>query len=234
MNFLVFPDFLPQDFCTSNHIALLDDPSDEGSQDIRIGVLDPEDQDLISEAQEIIGKDIKPIQLNAYEISKALSQIYNIEAESVSGPMLHLNSSLEINFSKDRKPNLILQDILSIALQRGSTDIHIENYNEDVDMRLRIDGTLHQVTTSLSPSNIQRVIACLKMACDLDHLERKKSQDGRFSALYDDDGNSRRVDFRASIVPGNHGQEAVIRVLDPQRFILDIDELGMPTNVLNS
>ena len=91
--------FLPQDFCTSNHIALLDDPSDEGSQDIRIGVLDPEDQDLISEAQEIIGKDIKPIQLNAYEISKALSQIYNIEAESGSGPMLHLNSSLEINFS---------------------------------------------------------------------------------------------------------------------------------------
>ena len=226
--------FLPQDFCTSNHIALLDDPSDEDSQDIRIGVLDPEDQDLISEAQEIIGKDIKPIQLNAYEISKALSQIYNIEAESVSGPILHLDSSLEINFSKDRKPNLILQDILSIALQRGSTDIHIENYNEDVDMRLRIDGTLHQVTTSLSPSNIQRVIACLKMACDLDHLERKKSQDGRFSALYDDDGNSRRVDFRASIVPGNHGQEAVIRVLDPQRFILDIDELGMPTNILNS
>ena len=101
-------------------------------------------------------------------------------------------------------------------------------------LRLRIDGTLHQVTTSLSPSNIQRVIACLKIVCDLDHLERKKSQDGRFSALYDDEGESRRVDFRSSIVPGNHGQEAVIRVLDPQRFILDINGLGMPVNILNS
>lgn len=226
--------FLPEDFCTSNHVALLDDPSSKDPQNIRIGVLDIEDQDLIAKAQEIIGKKIEPVQLNAYEISKALSQIYNIEVDSSAGPNLQLNSSSEIDFSKDRKPNLILQDILSIALQRRATDIHIENYSEDVDMRLRIDGTLHQVTTSLSPSNIQRVIACLKIVCDLDHLERKKSQDGRFSALYDDEGESRRVDFRSSIVPGNHGQEAVIRVLDPQRFILDINGLGMPVNILNS
>ncbi|MDE0570272.1 MAG: GspE/PulE family protein [Verrucomicrobiales bacterium] len=230
----VLSSFLPEDFCTSNHIALLDDPSAKDAQNIRIGVLDREDQDLIAKAQEIIGKKVEPVQLNAYEISKALSQIYNIEADSSAGTNLQLNSSSEIDFSKDRKPNLILQDILSIALQRRATDIHIENYNEDVDMRLRIDGTLHQVTTSLSPSNIQRVIACLKIVCDLDHLERRKSQDGRFSALYDDEGNSRKVDFRVSIVPGNHGQEAVIRVLDPKRFILDINELGMPSSILNS
>ena len=226
--------FLPEDFCTSNQIALLDDPSSKDTQNIRVGVLDIEDQDLIAKAQEIIGEKIKPVQLNDYEISKALSLIYNIEADSNAGPNLQLNSSSEIDFSKDRKPNLILQDILSAALQRRATDIHIENYNEDVDMRLRIDGNLHQVTTSLSPSNIQRVIACLKIVCDLDHLERKKSQDGRFSAQYDDGEHSRKIDFRASIVPGNHGQEAVIRVLDPHRFILDINELGMPANILNS
>ena len=74
--------FLPEDFCTSNHVALLDDPSSKDTQNIRIGVLDIEDQDLIAKAQEIIGKKIEPVQLNAYEISKALSQIYNIEVDS--------------------------------------------------------------------------------------------------------------------------------------------------------
>ena len=226
--------FLPEDFCTSNHIALLDDPSEDNTQSVRVGVLDTKDQGLLDEVQEMIGKTIEPVQLNAYEIYKALSQIYKIKIDSENRTVLLLSSSSDIDFAKDRKPNLILQDILSIALKRRASDIHIENYDEDVDLRFRIDGTLHQVTTSLSPSNIQRVIACLKIICELDHLERKKSQDGRFSAAYDDQGVSRKVDFRASIIPGNHGQEAVIRVLDPQRFILDINELGMPPNILNS
>ena len=226
--------FFPEEFCISNQITLLDDPSSKNTQNIRVGVLDVEDQDLIAKAQEIIGEKISPIQLNDYEISKALSLIYNIEVDLKAGPDLQLSSSSEIDFSKNRSPKLILQDILSISLQRRATDIHLENYNEDVDMRLRIDGVLHQITTSLSPLNIQRVIACLKIFCDLDHLERKKSQDGRFSAQYNDEENSRRVDFRVSIVPGNYGQEAVIRVLDPQRFILDINELGMPVNILKS
>lgn len=226
--------FLPEEFCTSNEIVLLDNPSSKDTKKIRVGVLDIENQELIAKAQEIIGEKIEPVQLNDYEIRKALSLIYNIEVDLNAGPNLQLSSSSEIDFSKDRSPNLILQDILSISLQRRATDIHLENYNEDVDMRLRIDGVLHQVTTSLSPSNIQRVIACLKIVCDLDHLERKKSQDGRFSAQYNDEQNSRRVDFRTSIVPGNYGQEAVIRVLDPQRFILDINELGMPVNILKS
>lgn len=116
---------------------------------IRVGVLDIEDQDLIAKAQEIIGEKIEPVQFNDYEIRKALSLIYNIEVDSNAGPNLQLSSSSEIDFSKDRSPNLILQDILSISLQRRATDIHLENYNEDVDMRLRIDGVLHQITTSL-------------------------------------------------------------------------------------
>ena len=63
--------FLPEDFCTSNHIALLDDPSEDNTQRVRVGVLDTKDQGLLDEVQEMIGKTIEPVQLNAYEIYKA-------------------------------------------------------------------------------------------------------------------------------------------------------------------
>ena len=188
----------------------------------------------MKEVEVLLGKEINPIQLNAYEIENALSLIYQTSIENDLLNKLSLSSSSKIDFSKDRKPNFILQDILSTALQRNATDIHIENYNKDADLRLRIDGALHQITTSLSPSNIDRIIACIKILCDLDHLERKRSQDGRFSANYEEDNKSRKVDFRVSIIPGNYGQEAVIRIMDPQRVILDLNKLGMPENILKS
>ena len=235
--FKVSPNLAPYldiDFCTSNHISLLDDPADKDLEEIRIGTLNTEDKELLKEAEALLGKPINPIQLNAYEIENALSRIYETSIDNDLFNEISLSSSSKIDFSKDRQPNLILQDILSVALQRSATDIHIENYNNDADLRLRVDGALHQVTTSLSPINIDRVIACIKILCDLDHLERKKSQDGRFSANYEDNKNSRKIDFRVSIIPGNYGQETVIRVMDPKRVILDLNKLGMPKNILKS
>ena len=226
--------YLDLDFCTSNHIVLLDDPAIEDLDKIRVGVLNIDDKELLKEAEEKLGKPLNPIQLNAYEIEKAISIIHETKISDDSLDTLSLSSSSIIDFSKDRKPNLILQDILSIALQKKASDIHIESYHKDADLRLRIDSVLHQITTSLSPTNIERVIACIKIICDLDHLERKRSQDGRFSANYEEDGKTRKVDFRVSIIPGSYGQEVVIRVIDPKRVILELDGLGMPPSILKS
>ena len=226
--------YLDLDFCTSKHIVLLDDPAIEDLDKIRVGVLNIDDKELLKEAEEKLGKPLNPIQLNAYEIEKAISIIHETKISDDSLDTLSLSSSSIIDFSKDRKPNLILQDILSIALQKKASDIHIESYHKDADLRLRIDSVLHQITTSLSPTNIERVIACIKIICDLDHLERKRSQDGRFSANYEEDGKTRKVDFRVSIIPGSYGQEVVIRVIDPKRVILELDGLGMPPSILKS
>ena len=185
--------YLDLDFCTSNHIVLLDDPAIEDLNKIRVGVLNTDDKELLKEAKEKLGKPLNPIQLNAYEIEKAISIIHETKIANESLDTLSLSSSSIIDFSKDRKPNLILQDILSIALQKKASDIHIESYHKDADLRLRIDSVLHQITTSLSPTNIERVIACIKIICDLDHLERKRSQDGRFSANYEEDGKKRMI-----------------------------------------
>ena len=230
----VLAPYFDLDFCTSNHLVLLDDPAIENLDKIRVGVLNTDDTELIKEANTKLGKKIDPVQLNAYEIEKAISIIYETKISSDHTETIKLSSSATIDFAKDRKPNLILQDILSTALQKNATDIHIESYSKDADLRLRIDSILHQVTTSLSPSNIERVIACIKIICDLDHLERKKSQDGRFSANYEEDGKTRKVDFRVSIIPGTYGQEAVIRIIDPKRVILDLNGLGMPPNILKA
>ena len=99
------------------------------SQDIK-----SEDKELLKEVEVLLGKEINPIQLNAYEIENALSLIYQTSIENDLLNKLSLSSSSKIDFSKDRKPNFILQDILSTALQKNATDIHIENYNKDATM----------------------------------------------------------------------------------------------------
>ena len=110
-----------------------------------------------------------------------------------------------------------------MAIRRRATDVHLETYHRDVDLRLRIDGVLVQVTTALAPDNIVRVISRLKVLCELDLAERRRAQDGRLGVLFE----GRRIDVRVSILPGLYGQDVALRLLDPERFILDLGRLEM-------
>jgi type IV pilus assembly protein PilB len=113
--------------------------------------------------------------------------------------------------------------LLESAIERGASDIHVEPYSDQLQIRFRIDGLLY-LAFDAAGRFIQRIIARFKIMSQLDIAERRIPQDGRFQVK---DGNNRTIDCRISTCPTLYGEKLVIRILDSNRMLLEIDKLGM-------
>ncbi|MCH7978098.1 MAG: type II/IV secretion system protein [Acidobacteria bacterium] len=98
------------------------------------------------------------------------------------------------------------------ALERRASDIHIETRDNEVMIKYRIDGVLHQAMQPISKEFQSAIISRIKVMSELDIAERRVPQDGRFRVRY----KNRYIDFRVSIMPAIHGEDAVLRVLDKE------------------
>jgi general secretion pathway protein E len=122
----------------------------------------------------------------------------------------------------------LVRSTLRDALKLGASDIHLEMLAGGLAIKFRIDGILSQIKLIQDMAQAEQAIARVKVLAELDVTERRVPQDGRFKAL--DQG--RTVDFRVSIMPSIHGEDAVVRVLDKQslyeaeRQQLSLDSLG--------
>lgn len=112
--------------------------------------------------------------------------------------------------------------VLRHAVEGRASDVHIENTGERVKVRFRVDGTLH--TSLFLPKNVHSsIVARVKILSKLKLDEKRKPQDGRFYAKIE----GRKIDFRVSTLPTFHGEKVVIRILDPERGVKNIDDTGM-------
>jgi general secretion pathway protein E len=122
----------------------------------------------------------------------------------------------------------LVRSTLRDALLIGASDVHLETLPAGLAIKFRIDGILSQVKLIQDPAQAEQAIARVKVLAELDITERRVPQDGRFKALE----RGRAVDFRVSIMPSIHGEDAVVRVLDKQslyettRQSLSLDALG--------
>jgi type II secretory ATPase GspE/PulE/Tfp pilus assembly ATPase PilB-like protein len=113
----------------------------------------------------------------------------------------------------DSSPIIRLVDTtIFTALQRRASDIHIETRDDSVVIKFRIDGVLTQAMPPIGKEHHSTVISRIKVMSELDISERRVPQDGRFRVKY----NGRAIDFRVSIMPSIHGEDAVLRVLDKE------------------
>ena len=97
-------------------------------------------------------------------------------------------------------------------MQRRASDIHIETRDDSVVIKYRIDGVLQQAMQPIAKEHHSTIISRIKVMSELDISERRVPQDGRFRVRY----NGRSIDFRVSIMPSIHGEDAVLRVLDKE------------------
>jgi type IV pilus assembly protein PilB len=114
------------------------------------------------------------------------------------------------------------------ALNRRASDIHIETRDEEVVIKYRIDGALTRAMKPIPKAHHTEIISRIKVMAELDIAEKRIPQDGRFRLKI----KGRRIDFRVSVMPSIHGEDAVIRILDKEsiseRFSeLRLDILGM-------
>ncbi|HLV85566.1 MAG TPA: GspE/PulE family protein, partial [Candidatus Sulfotelmatobacter sp.] len=113
----------------------------------------------------------------------------------------------------DTSPIIRLVDTtIFTALQRRASDIHIETRDDSVVIKFRIDGVLTQAMPPIAKEHHSTVISRIKVMSELDISERRVPQDGRFRVKY----SGRAIDFRVSIMPSIHGEDAVLRVLDKE------------------
>ena len=137
-----------------------------------------------------------------------------LEAESSEAPVVRL-------------VNIILTD----AIKRGASDIHIEPYEKVFRVRYRIDGILNEVMTP--PLRLKdAIISRVKILSKLDIAEKRLPQDGRIKLKVKIEGKARDLDFRVSTLPTLFGEKVVLRLLDKENLQLDLTKLGFEKSSL--
>lgn len=117
----------------------------------------------------------------------------------------------------------IVNTILRRAIEEKASDIHIESYREYIRIRYRIDGVLIEIGRIKGIEFLQYIISRIKIIADLDIVERRMPQDGRFEINIQD----KKIDFRVSIIPTINGEKCVIRILNQNIIDLDIEKLDI-------
>ena len=126
--------------------------------------------------------------------------------------------------SADQSPIIKLVDsTIFNAIQRRASDVHIETRDHEVVIKYRIDGVLYQALEPIDKRHHQTIISRIKVMSELDIAEKRIPQDGRFKLRFD----GRTIDFRVSIMPSVHGEDAVIRILDKESMNQEFKDLRL-------
>ena len=146
------------------------------------------------------------------------------------------NQSAQGGKGKPKDESLIIEDapivkivatIVRYAVEGEASDVHIEHMRDKVRVRFRVDGILN-TSLVLPPQVHSAVVARIKVISSMRLDEKRKPQDGRFSARID----GRRVDFRVSTFPSYYGEKVEMRILDQAKGIRTVDQLGLsPKNL---
>ena len=184
----------------------------------------------------LIGGEVEvvPLMAGEAEIEKAIDQFYGFEL-SVDGILQEIETgeidyeSLDADSQEYSQPVVrLVNALLADAVKRSASDIHFEPEEGFLRFRYRIDGVLRQVR-SLHKNYWSALAVRLKVMAGMDIAETRAPQDGRINLSL----SGRQIDFRVSTIPTVHGENIVLRVLDRQKGLVPIDELGLEAAVLH-
>jgi type IV pilus assembly protein PilB len=195
---------------------------------LAIAIADPSQLMMIDEISLLLGKRIITKVATLAQISEILKkteQSKRVLEDASEGFTLDVVPEEEggdesISIDKltaqgDMSPIIRLVDTtIFTALQRRASDIHIETQDDSVGIKFRIDGVLTQAMPPIAKEHHSTIISRIKVMSELDISERRVPQDGRFRVKYGQP--ERPIDFRVSIMPSIHGEDAVLRVLDKE------------------
>src|SRR5216684_5312129 len=202
-------------------------PLEQNDSTLSIAIADPSKLMMIDEIGLLLNRRIKTKVATLAQISdilKKTEQSQRVLEEASEGFVLDVVREEEgagdesINIDRltaeaEVSPMIRLVDTtIFTALQKRASDIHVETESESVQVKYRIDGVLQQAMAPMAKEHHSTIITRIKVMSELDIAERRVPQDGRFRVKY----NNRLIDFRVSIMPTIHGENAVLRVLDKE------------------
>ncbi|MEP6915963.1 MAG: ATPase, T2SS/T4P/T4SS family, partial [Acidobacteriota bacterium] len=227
---------LPEAFCRRHAVA----PLALAGGVLRVAVTNPMDYSILQDVEFRAGKKVVAVVVTETWLGKLLAELYPEAAPTTTYDMLEATAPAgEVEAAPDGEYDLVdpaalaknvllppivklVNLVLSDAAKAGASDLHIEPHEKELHVRQRVDGMLRDVLTI--PHHLQdATISRLKIMSGMDISERRKPQDGRCRLRIE----GRRIDLRVSTLPTQFGEKIVIRLLNADKGILPIDQLGL-------
>jgi type IV pilus assembly protein PilB len=207
---------------------------------LTLAMADPTNVFALDDVGFMTGLQIQPVVASEAAIRKAFERLYETGG-SVNDMMSELEEAdtdvevvedgeaafskadvFDLKESADEAPVVrLINMILTDAIRRGASDIHLEPYEKVFRVRFRIDGVLHEIMTP--PKRLEAALTSrVKIMATMDIAERRLPQDGRIKLRY----HQREIDFRVSTLPTIFGEKTVMRILDKEALQLDLGALG--------
>ncbi|HAW50267.1 TPA: type II secretion system protein GspE [bacterium] len=220
------------------HLALPISMSDEV---LTVAMADPLDVIAIDDIRRITGCKIRAVVSSEEKIKQAIDKYYkktetmeeilaSVDVRAIE--VLKEEEAIDLDKMKEEGEAIgiirLVNHLLSTAVELGASDIHIEPYEDELRVRYRIDGVLHEMFSP--PKTLHRaVISRFKIISGLNIAERRLPQDGRCSIRL----KEKEADMRVSVVPTSYGEKVVARILDPSSLCLDLTKLGFSKKLLS-
>jgi type IV pilus assembly protein PilB len=229
-------DLIPEDTAVHYHFV----PLNASDGVLEVGMVNPEDieaRDALNFISSKVGMPLKIYLITEGDFERVISMYKGLSGE-VSKTLSELDTELKVSkedekdtgvdlegnkqIKEDAPVTKIVATVLRYATDGNASDIHIEPWRENVRVRFRVDGIMN---TSLTlPSKVHSaVIARIKILCNMRLDEKRKPQDGRFTASIE----GRKIDFRVSTFPTYFGEKVVMRILDQEKGVKKLDALGL-------
>ncbi|WP_198650313.1 ATPase, T2SS/T4P/T4SS family [Oceanimonas marisflavi] len=212
--------------------------------ELLVATADPQQMPAFTELEELLRVHVRPVLACRENIQETLHTVYADGDDQLSNESLELIESQDQDLELVEKARIddharidelaegspvirLVNSILQRAVNDNVSDIHIEPDRSTARVRFRIDGLLYQVMT-LRLELLPALVSRLKVMASLDISERRLPQDGRIQVQT----RNRLVDLRFSSLPGLYGEKVVLRLLDKQHSLLDLNKLGMNAHSL--
>jgi len=209
-----------------------------------LAMADPSNIFAIDDIKFLTGYNVESMVASEVSIKAAIEKYYAAqEAEMDLGDVLtefdesdmevlHEEENIDVNDLKkaveDAPVVKLVNIILTDAIKKGASDIHVEPYEKSFRVRLRVDGVLNEVMKP--PLKLKNaIVSRLKIMSNLDIAERRLPQDGRIKLKL---GKEKEMDFRVSVLPTLFGEKVVLRLLDKSNLQLDMTKLGFEEKAL--
>jgi type IV pilus assembly protein PilB len=214
-------------------------------QSLTVCMDDPTNHAAIEELRASTGCVVTVVTAGHDAIERAFSRLYpergkapspsldlkpDEESETEAGKSKYLDDSRQT-----KNAEAVVRQLLSLAIELRSSDIHLEKLPQRLQVRFRIDGVLEEMALgelqTLCNQGALEVVSRLKILGKLDIAERRRPQDGSFRLRVDRRGEPANVDLRISVVPSYYGESVVLRILDRTRVPNSIEELGFSKSI---
>ncbi len=205
---------------------------------LTVAMANPDNIFAIDDIKFITGFEVKPVVATESAIKKSIDKLYD-SAESLASIMRDMEDDFEIVEDEDEDLGLdearsdnapvvkLVNSLISDAVAKGASDIHIEPYEKRVRVRYRIDGMLHEMMAP--PFKMKgSIISRLKIMSELDIAEKRIPQDGRIKLRI----AGKSIDLRVSTLPTIYGEKVVMRILDQSNLQINLSSLGFEEKAL--